>query len=879
MVNKEEKNIHHDIGKVQTVEITEEMEKSYLDYAMSVIVQRALPDVRDGLKPVHRRILYAMHQMGLGHTSKFVKSAKVVGEVLGKFHPHGDMPVYQALVRMAQDFAMRYPLITGQGNFGSIDGDPPAAMRYTEVKMAPMAQELLADIEKETVDYVDNFDQTLKDPVFLPSALPNLLLMGAEGIAVGMATKIPPHNLGEVIDATLLLIERGKMGESHEARGEAQVEFRRISLADEAEKEASENKPLRFESEATIDEIIQCLKGPDFPTAGQIFDQNEIREAYATGKGRIVIRGKAEIEEAKGGKFQIVITELPYQVNKAQLVAKIADLAKEKKIDGIADLRDESDRHGIRVVVELKRDSRPKSVLNNLFKKTELQTSFPTNFVALVDGTPMTLNIKQILTEYINHRHLVVTRRSAFELREAQNRAHILAGLLIALENLDAVIETIKKSKDADEAKTNLMTKFKLTEIQATAILDMQLRKLAALERQKIEDEFKAIKERIDFLTDLLAHPNKILKVIAKELTEIREKYADERRTKIFKKKAEEFSEEDLIPNEETIITITSTGYIKRVPRSTYRTQRRGGKGVMGMKTKEEDEIAHLLTAKTHDHILFFTNKGRVFRIRVWELPEGSRQSKGQAIINLINIAQGETVQSVLTINSLENPDQKFLFMATKKGLVKKTAINKYDNVRSSGLIAIKLEEGDELCWAKTTSGDDHILLVSHEGKSIRFNENDVRPTARDTMGVIGIVLKKEDFVVGMEALPSRAPQFHDKRKKVFRDILVVMEKGLGKRTDFTEFPLQKRGGMGVKVAEVTPKTGKVVCSQFVDEGVEQIVLTSRQAQIIKLPLKNIPRLGRATQGVILMRFDKGTADSVSAVTCLKKEEAEETEA
>ncbi|HUW24067.1 MAG TPA: DNA gyrase subunit A [Patescibacteria group bacterium] len=874
----QEKNIHHDIGKIKTVEITEEMEKSYLDYAMSVIVQRALPDVRDGLKPVHRRILYAMNQMGLGHSSKFTKSAKVVGEVIGKYHPHGDMPIYQALVRLAQDFAMRYPLITGQGNFGSIDGDPPAAMRYTEVKMASIAQEMLADIEKETVDYIDNFDQTLKDPVFLPSALPNLLLMGAEGIAVGMATKIPPHNLTEVVDATILLIEKGKMGESHEARGEAQIEFRRISLEEDEKKEgkATDSRSLRFESEATIDEIMQFIKGPDFPTAGQIFDQNEIREAYTTGKGKIIVRGKAEIEEGKAGKFQIVITELPYQVNKAQLVAKIANLAKEKKIDGIADLRDESDRHGIRVVVELKRDARPKSTLNNLFKKTELQTSFPTNFVALVDGTPMTLNLKQILTEYINHRHLVVTRRSEFELKEAQNRAHILEGLLIALGNLDAVIETIKKSKDADEARTNLMTKFKLTEIQATAILDMQLRRLAALERKKLEDEYQAIKEKIDFLTDLLAHSDKILKVISQNLAEIKAKYGDERRTKIYKKKAEEFSEEDLIPNEEVIISITSTGYIKRVPRGTYRTQRRGGKGVMGMKTKEEDEIAHLLSANTHDYLLFFTNKGRVFRIRVWELPESSRQSKGQAIVNLINVAQGETIQSVLTISAQGNPNQKYLFMVTNKGTVKKTEISKYDNVRSSGLIAIKLEEGDELCWAKVTSGNDYILLVSHEGKSIRFNENDVRPTARDTMGVIGIALKKEDYVVGMEALSSRSRDPKDKRKKVFRDILVVMERGVGKRTGFTEFPVQKRGGMGVKVAEITPKTGKVVCSQFVDESVEQIVLTSRQAQMIKLPLKNIPRLGRATQGVILMRFDKSTTDAVSAVTHLDKEAEEE---
>ncbi len=873
----EEKNIHHDIGKLRQVEITEEMEKSYLDYAMSVIVQRALPDVRDGLKPVHRRILYAMdHEMNLHHSSKFTKSAKVVGEVMGKFHPHGDMPVYGALVRLAQDFAMRYPLIAGQGNFGSIDGDPPAAMRYTEVKMALLADEMLADINKGTVEMVDNFDQSLKEPVYLPAKLPNLLLMGSEGIAVGMATKIPPHNLAEVIDAAAFMIQKGKMGETHEARGEAEIEFKRISLDEKDQAVEEKPKNFRFESEATIEEIMQFIKGPDFPTAGQIFDQNEIKEAYSSGKGRIVVRGKAEIEEGKGGKFQIVITELPYQVNKAQLVAKIADLAKEKKIDGISDLRDESDRHGIRIVVELKRDGRPKQILNNLFKKTELQTTFPTNFVALVDGTPMTLNVKQILTEFVNHRHSVITKRSQFELAEARARGHILEGLLIALDNLDAVIETIKKSKDADEAKTNLIAKFKLTEIQSVAILDMQLRKLAALERKKIEDEYKQIQETIAFLLDLLDHPEKILKVITKELLEVKAKYADERRTKIYKKKAEEFSEEDLIPNEETIITITGTGYIKRVPRATYRTQRRGGKGVMGMKTKEEDEIAHLLTANTHDYILFFTNKGRVFRIRVWELPESSRQAKGQAIINLINIEQGESIQSVLTLSTQPSPEQKCLFMVTKKGTVKKTKIDKYDNVRQSGLIAIKLEPGDELCWVKVTSGADHILLVSHEGKSIRFNENDVRETARDTMGVMGITLMKEDYVVGMEALASRAPQSHDKRKKVFRDILVVMERGLGKRTDFTEFPLQKRGGMGVKVAEVTSKTGKVVCSQFVDESVEQIVLTSRQAQIIKLPLKNIPRLGRATQGVILMRFDKSADDAVCAVTHLDKEAEEE---
>lgn len=872
--------VDNNIGKIQSVKITEEMERSYLDYAMSVIVQRALPDVRDGLKPVHRRILYAMHQMGLGHSSKFSKSAKVVGEVLGKYHPHGDSPVYQALVRLAQDFNMRYPLITGQGNFGSIDGDPAAAMRYTEVKMSPISQEMLADIEKDTIDYIDNFDQTLKDPVFLPAKIPNLLLMGAEGIAVGMATKIPPHNLTEVIDATNFLIEKGKMGESRESRGEAQIEFKRISLDEEkSEPEnilAQEVQRLRFESEASIEEIMQFIKGPDFPTAGQIFDQDQIKEAYSTGKGRIVIRGKAEIEEGKGGKFQIIISELPYQVNKAQLITKIADLAKDKKIEGIADLRDESDRHGIRVMVELKRDARPRSVLNNLFKKTELQTTFPVNTVALVNGTPMTLNIKQILEEFIDHRHLVITKRSEFELNGARARAHILEGLLIALDNLDAVIETIRKSKDADEAKANLMGRFKLTELQAVAILDMQLRRLAALERQKIEDEYKKVKETIDYLTDLLAHPQKILGVIETELKEIKSKYGDERRTKIYKKKVEEFSEEDLIPNDETIIIVTSTGYIKRVPRGTYRTQKRGGKGVVGMKTKEEDEISHLLTADTHDYILFFTNKGRVFRLRVWELPEGSRQAKGQAIINLINIEQGEKIQSILTTKNNNGVNEQFLFMVTKKGIVKKTKISKFENVRSSGIIAIKLSGDDELCWTKITSGNDHILLISHEGKAIRFNENDVRPTARDTMGVIGINLNKQDYVVGMEALPSKIENPKDRRKKIFKDILVVMERGLGKRTDFSEFPLQKRGGMGVKVAEITPKTGKVVCSQFVDEGVEQIILTSKHAQIIKLPVRNIPTLGRATQGVILMRCGN-SGDSVRAVSCLKKED-EETE-
>jgi len=858
------------IGKVQPAEITQEMEKSYLDYSMSVIVARALPDVRDGLKPVHRRILYAMYQMGLSHTSRFAKTAKVVGEVLGKYHPHGDMAVYDALVRMAQDFSMRYPLVEGQGNFGSIDGDPPAAMRYTEARLAAISQELLVDLDKETIDTTRNFDNTLDEPIFLPAKLPNLLLMGSEGIAVGMATKIPPHNLSEVADAIITLIDKGGVF----SKESSLPEIKKISLEEKNQEIKTENlRNFVFESQATIDDLLQHIKGPDFPTAGMIFDKNAIRNTYTDGRGVITIRGKAEIEEGKNGRFQIIISELPYQVNKARLVAKIADLVKDKKIEGISDLRDESDRHGIRVVIELKRDAKPKAVLNNLYKYTELQTTFPANFVALVDGTPMTLNLKQILTEYVRHRQLIVTRRSEFELKNAKARAHILEGLKIALDHLDEVIETIKKSADADQAKKNLITKFGLTDIQATAILDMQLRRLAALERQKIEDEYKMILETIAWLEDLLSHPEKIIGVVKEEVIKLKEKYGDERRTKVFSMPVGEFSEEDLVPAEDQIITITKTGYIKRVAKNIYRTQKRGGKGVVGMTTKEEDEIKSLLAANTHDHILFFTNKGRVFQLRVWDLPEGSRQAKGQAIINLINIEQGETIQSILTLPAQKDPNIKYLFMVTKNGTVKKTEIEKFANIRSSGLIAIKLEAGDELSWAKTTSGNNHILLVSYEGKSIKFHEEDVRPTGRDTMGVRGIKLQKGDWVVGMEVLPSKIEQPKDKRKRVFKDILVVMENGIGKRTDISEFPLQNRGGQGVKVAEITPKTGKVMCSQLVTDEIEQVILTSKQAQIIKLPLRNIPRLGRATQGVILMRLDKNSKDTVAAVAYLKKEE------
>jgi len=838
-----------EIGKIKYVQLTDEMQKSYVDYAMSVIVSRALPDVRDGLKPVHRRILFAMHQMGLTSGSKFVKSAKVVGEVLGKFHPHGDMAVYDAMVRLAQDFSMRYPLVFGQGNFGSVDGDPAAAMRYTEVKLQAISLEMLADINKGTVSFVDNFDRSILEPEYLPAKIPNLLMMGSEGIAVGMATKIPPHNLTEVVDAVCFMIKKTKIEEIENEKGE---------------------KVRNIRYEGTIDELLKFIKGPDFPTGGSIYDIEQIKSAYTTGKGKIIMRAKADIKEMKNGRMAIILTELPYQVNKANLVAKIAQLAKDKKIIGISDLRDESDRQGIRVVIELKRDAKPKRILNNLFVKTPMQTTFAANVVALVAGTPQTLNLKTILEEYLKHRYDVVVKRSEYELAQAKARAHILEGLKIAVSNIDAVIETIKKSKDVETAKQSLMKKFGLSEIQAQAILDMQLKRLAALERQKIEEEYQMIKETIEYLEDLLAHPEKIFKVINDELLYIKKKYGDERKTKVYQQKIGDFSEEDLIKKEDVIITITNSGYIKRVPRGTFRSQRRGGKGVSGMTRKTEDEMAYILEANTHDNMLFFTDRGKVFQIKVWDLPEGSRISKGQAVINVINIEQGEKIQSVLAIDPKKD-GQKHLILATKKGVVKKTSLTNYANIRTNGIIAIKLTPGDELCWAKLTSGADHVFLATFAGLSIRFSEKDIRPTARDTMGVRGIRLRKEDYVVGMETFTKVFKPLKDKRKKHFKEILVVMENGIGKRTKISQFPVQKRGGKGVKIANVTAKTGKVVCAQMVDEKGEELILTSKRAQVIKLPLKNIPTLKRPTQGVILMRVGKG--DKVAAVACLEKED------
>lgn len=864
----------NDIGKIQPVEITSELSKSYVDYAMSVIVSRALPDIRDGLKPVHRRILYAMHQINLGPSSSFSKSAKVVGEVLGKYHPHGDQSVYDTLVRLAQNFSMRYPLVQGQGNFGSIDGDPPAAMRYTEVRMNKIASMMLTDIEKGTVNFSENFDATLKEPVFLPALLPNLLLMGSEGIAVGMATKIPPHNLNEVVDAIITTIKKGKIiAEKGKQEKETDFVIKQISLAAiSKDKQVSKGFPkpseINFESSITVEDLVKIIPGPDFPTGASIYDANTLKDVYATGRGKIIVRGEAEITEGARGKAQIVISELPYQVNKSRLVSKIADLARSKKIKGISDLRDESDKDGIRVVVELKRDAKPKAILNNIYKHTRLQTTFPANFVALVNGTPYTVNLKQIITEYIKHRQKVITRRTIFELTSAKRRAHILEGLKIALDNLDAVIKTIRRSRTQENAKTNLMKKFKLTEVQATAILDMQLRRLAALERQKIEAEYKRIKKLIDQLLAILKNPKKVLSIIVREITQLKKDYGDARKTKIFKRNIGEFSEEDLVAKKDTLITITKTGYVKRVPRGTYRSQRRGGKGVIGMTTKEQDEIEHLVSATTHDLLLFFTDRGRVYGTRAWEINETTRQAKGQAVVNILNLDQGEKVLSILAINPEDTG--KNLIMATKNGVVKKTKLTEFKNLRASGLIAIRLSKKDSLVAVRQTRGNDHVLLISKFGKAIRFPEKNARTMGRATTGVRGVRLGEKDEVISMEVFAEKQTKPTDKRRKIFRDILTISDRGLGKRTGVHLFPSQRRAGKGVRAAQVNNKTGPLACAIMVDQKVELIIITSKSGQIIKLPLKNIPQMGRATQGVILMRFAKKN-DSVAAVTTLTK--------
>lgn len=802
--------------------LVEEMEQSYLDYAMSVIVARALPDVRDGLKPVHRRILYAMWDLGLRSSAKYRKSATVVGEVLGKYHPHGDVAVYDSMVRMAQDFAMRYRLVNGQGNFGSIDGDGAAAMRYTEAKLTTVAEEMLYDLDKDTVNFIPNYDGSQKEPQVLPGKLPNLLLNGAMGIAVGMATSIPTHNLTEVIDATVHLIDN---------------------------------------PDASVTDLLTYVQGPDFPTGGLIFNKEDIKTAYATGKGSIVMRAKAEIVEEKSGQFQIVATELPYQVNKAALIEKIANLVRDKKIEGIRDLRDESDKDGIRVVIELKKDAYPKKVLNQLFKYTELQSSFHVNLLALVDGIqPRVLNLKDILHEYIKHRRVVIVRRTEYDLNRAKDRAHILEGLVMALEDIDKIISTIKKSKDREDAKQNLIKRFKLSERQAVAILEMKLQQLANLERLKVEEELKEKKKLIKELSDLLKSEKKILGVVKSELGEMKDKYGDVRKTRVVAGAVDKFSQEDLIPNEPTVVVVTKDGYIKRLPPDTFKTQSRGGKGVIGLTTKEEDVVEHLFTTMTHADLLFFTTRGRVYQLKAYDVPAGSRTSKGQAIVNFLQLAPEEKISAALPLSEVRD-DNKFLVMVTKQGVIKKVKFEEFDNVRRSGLIAIKLKAADYLEWVKPSSGKDDIILVSAQGQAIRFKETGIRAMGRSAAGVRGIRLKKSDWVVGMDII------FEGKSHKD-EQVLVVMDNGFAKRTSVGEFKTQGRGGSGVRAAKITTKTGVAVAAFVVNAKLaeEDLIVMSEKGQVIRLPLKSVSVLGRATQGVRVMRFKLGN-DTVANVT------------
>lgn len=814
--NTDEKLFGEEIGYVTDRDLKTEMQESFLDYAMSVIVARALPDVRDGLKPVHRRILYAMSNLGIRSSTKYRKSALIVGEVLGKYHPHGDTAVYETMVRLAQPWAMRYPTIDGQGNFGSMDGDGAAAMRYTEARMAKMADEMLADIDKDTIDFMPNYDGSQKEPVVLPAKLPNLLLNGQVGIAVGMATNIPPHNLGELVDGIITLID----------------------------------KP-----ESTVEDLMVHIKGPDFPTGAQIYDPEVIKQAYATGRGSIIMRAVAEIEETKSGGQRIVVSEIPYQVNKATLIAKIADLVKEKRIVGISDIRDESDRKSsVRIVIELKKDAFASKILNQLYKLTPMQSSFGVNMIALVDGLkPRLMTLKGILEEFVKHRQSVVTRRAEFELRKAKDRAHILEGLIKALDNIDEVIATIKKSATQDEARKNLMSKFGLTELQANAILVMQLRTLAGLERKKIEDEYAELMKLIAHLEDLLAHQEKILGVIKDELLEIKEKYADPRRTKLVGHSLSKFNEEDLIPNEDVIVTITEGGYIKRILSSTYRAQGRGGKGVTGTSLKEEDVVAHLLHASNHDDILFFTDRGRVFCNKVYELPMASRTAKGSPVVNVVQLAPEECVTAILTMDKFEGEGN--LFMATKLGTVKKTPLSNFANIRKTGIIAISLDKNDALHWVKKTSGKDDIIMSTKQSMVMRFNEVDVRPMGRSARGVRGIRLKKGDEVVGMDIVAEKG------------ELLVVMENGYGKRTSLEQFTPHHRGGIGIKGGVVTAKTGNCVDVRVITSTEDDLMIISNGGQIIRVPLTGVSKIGRATQGVRIMKLpEKEIVCSVALV-------------
>ncbi len=841
-------------AKIIPTDITDTMQKAYLDYAMSVIVSRALPDVRDGLKPVHRRIIYAMQDQNMTFANKFHKCAAVVGEVLKKYHPHGDVAVYDTLVRMGQDFSLRYPLIIPQGNFGSIDGDPPAAMRYTECKMGKIAEELYGDIDLDTVDFELN-DLQNYEPEYLPSLLPNLLLNGSTGIAVGMATNIPPHNIVEVLDGIAFMIEQtDNLG--------SEVEEREIEVLNQTQ--TIKVVQTDFTSKATANDLIQYIKGPDFPTGGIIYDQKEMIHMYATGKGRVVTRAKMSIEEMKGGRTQIIVTEIPYQVQKSTLIAKIASLAKNKRLEEIADIRDESSRNEIRIVIELKKGSIPKKVQNRLFKYTPLQSTFNTNMVALINNEPKLMTLKTILEEYVKHRQEVIVRRTIYLLKRAKTREHVLQGLKIALDNLDAVIKLIRASKDADVAKEGLMKKFKLSEIQAQAILDMQLRRLAALERQKIEDELKEILNTIKGYEDLLVAPKEIMKVIKKELDGLREKFGDERRTQVVKGVVGEISEEDLVINEPAIITISDSGYIKRMKESAYRTQGRGGAGVSGGELKDEDQVEIIRTCSTHDWALFFTNTGKVYKLRIWEIPEYSRKAKGTPVVNFLSISPQEKIQAFLTVTPEAMESQGgYIFFATKKGKVKKTDMEQYNNIRSSGIIAINLTDDDNLAFTDTTTGKDDLLLTTASGQSIRFNEKDVRPMGRTASGVTGIKLKgKDDEVVGAIVVPEKVKDFA---------LLTVSQKGYGKKTPVEEYKVQNRGGSGIITYKPSEKTGDLVAARALNvEADTDMLVASESGMMIRLEAKQVPSLGRATLGVRLIKLKP--SDKVTSVAIIEDE-------
>ena len=899
-------NLSFKPGEIKERSIVDEMKSNYIDYSMSVIVSRALPDVRDGLKPSQRRVLVAMNDLGLTPTSHFRKCAKIAGDTSGNYHPHGESVVYPTLVKMAQEFSTRYILVEGQGNFGSIDGDPAAAMRYTEARMGKITPEMLRDLNKGTVTFIPNYDGTRLEPTVLPTLFPNLLANGSQGIAVGMATQIPPHNLTELVDALREMIKRGnkwqgvsiynELRKARESREkvpqtlnakpenylENYVDTKSLDYSKEIEKIVERIKETKetiypdFKSDISPEELIEIIPGPDFPTGGIIYDRAEILNAYATGRGKILQRAQASIVEGKNGRYQIVITEIPYQVNKAYMIEKIADLVREKKITGIADIRDESNKDGIRVVVALKKDAQPKTVLNKLYKYTEMQKTFNANMIALVDQEPITLSLKRMLELFLSFRITVTVRRYEYDLAEARYHAHILEGLLRALDLLDEVIATIRGSKTQESAKTNLMDKFKFTDVQAQAILDMQLRRLAALERMKLQNDYKETKEKIIQYNEVLDSPDKILEVISNDLEVMKETYGDKRRTKIVKGKINEISDEDLIAQEETLITITHSGYVKRVPPSTYQTQKRGGKGISGGETKEGDFIEHVLLCNTHDELLLFTNKGRVFSTRIFEIPEYGRTAKGIPLINLVQLDQNEIITSILTRDPkggvmgseeiqeqqdekgvVRKADFKYFLMVTKGGIIKKTDLKQFSKIRANGLTAIKLEPNDELIWVKPTTGDDNVILVTAEGKSIRFSEKDVRPLGRSTRGVTAMKFKTDtDYIVGMGVVRKN----EDK-------LFTLSENGHGKMTKLSEYPLQKRGGTGVFTFRVTPKTGKVVAARVLDHPNAEIVVISEKSKVIRSSIKAIPTLGRQTSGVKVMNLNNG--DRVATMALL----------